>query len=307
MGRALLVLISDADREKAISWIRKAPKQTRVEFKASKRSLAQNDKLWACLTDISEQVVWYGQKLSPDDWKDIFTASLRRARVVPGIDAGTFVPLGMRTSDLSKEEFSDLIELMNAFAAERGVVFRTDMMGHNGSQEPQDEQETPKTDDHPSETETRLHESAPDEQPSGEFFNPSSPVEDGGSLHPHSKPGSSSSPNSEAHSSSRDASDAGAGTPPLPAPAPIQECAIKIMGIAIDPMFETKEQRRYALETVKDDWKAALPESDWPVLKDLVASSYDCVKGDADYAAAVQHFAKELKIPAEAFHGDVDG
>jgi hypothetical protein len=122
MGRALLVLLSDADRAKAIDWIRKAPPKTRVEFKASKRSLPQNDRLWATLTEISQQVDWYGQKLSPDDWKDVFTASLRRARVVPGLDAGTFVPLGMRTSDMTKEEFSDLLELINAFAAERGVT-----------------------------------------------------------------------------------------------------------------------------------------------------------------------------------------
>jgi hypothetical protein len=68
-------------------------------------------------------VIWYGQKLSAEDWKDVFTASLRRARVVPGLDAGTYVPLGMRTSDMSKDEMSQLIELIMAFGAERGVSF----------------------------------------------------------------------------------------------------------------------------------------------------------------------------------------
>jgi len=124
MGRALLILDSTANREKATHWIAKAPTGTRVEFKATKRSLDQNAKMWAMLTEIAQQVEWYGQRLSPDDWKDVFTASLRRTRVVPGLDAGTFVPLGMRTSDMSKQEFSDLIELMNAFAAERGVTLR---------------------------------------------------------------------------------------------------------------------------------------------------------------------------------------
>ena len=66
---------------------------------------------------------WYGQKLSSEDWKDVLSASLRKARVVPGIDPGTFVPLGMRTSDMSKAEFSDLLALVDAFAAERGVVW----------------------------------------------------------------------------------------------------------------------------------------------------------------------------------------
>jgi hypothetical protein len=79
--------------------------------------------MWCLLGEISLQVVWYGAKLSADDWKDVLTASLRKARVVPGIDAGTYVPLGMRTSDMTKPEMAELIELIMAFGAERGVVF----------------------------------------------------------------------------------------------------------------------------------------------------------------------------------------
>jgi len=124
MGRALLVLSTDSDRLKASHWVQKAPWGTRLEFKASKRSLPQNDKLWACLTDISQQVEWHGQKFPPADWKDIFTASLRKSRVVPGIDPGSFVLLGLHTSDMDKEEMSALIELIHAFGAERDVVFQ---------------------------------------------------------------------------------------------------------------------------------------------------------------------------------------
>ena len=88
------------------------------------RSLDQNRLMWQRLTEISKQVIWYGERLSPTDWKDVFTASLRRLRVVPGIDAGTFVPLGMRTSDMTKAEMADLLTLIEAFGAERGVTFR---------------------------------------------------------------------------------------------------------------------------------------------------------------------------------------
>lgn len=123
MSRALIILNGASDRQKAIGWVKSAPAGCRVEFRHSKRSLPQNARLWAALSDIAQQVEWYGQKLTPDDWKDVFTASLRRCRVVPGLDAGTFVPLGMRTSDMTKQEFSDLLELINAFAAERGVIF----------------------------------------------------------------------------------------------------------------------------------------------------------------------------------------
>lgn len=123
MGRALVIIASAEDRSKLHNWIAKAPWNTRVEFKGPKRSVPQNDLMWSRLTEIAENVVWYGQKLSPDDWKDVFTASLRKARVVPGLDSGSFVPLGMRTSDMSKEEMTALLDLMDAFAAEHDVTF----------------------------------------------------------------------------------------------------------------------------------------------------------------------------------------
>lgn len=123
MTRAFITLNTLTDRARATSWVAKAPPGTRVEFKKARRSIEANAKMWAMLTDIACQVEWYGSKLSSEDWKDVFSASLRKARVVPGIDTGTFVPLGMRTSDMSKEEMSNLIELIAAFGAERGVVF----------------------------------------------------------------------------------------------------------------------------------------------------------------------------------------
>jgi hypothetical protein len=121
MGRALVVIRSDTDRRKAAGWAQKAPPGTRIEFKRAKRSIPQNSLLWARLTDISQQVEWYGQKLAADDWKDMFTASLRKARVVPGLDPGSFVLLGLHTSDMSKDEMTMLLDLIDAFAAERGV------------------------------------------------------------------------------------------------------------------------------------------------------------------------------------------
>ena len=76
MTQALITVRSSADRERAARLASQVPPGTRIAFKAAKRSLPQNDKLWAMLTDISRQVDWYGQKLTPDDWKIIFTASL---------------------------------------------------------------------------------------------------------------------------------------------------------------------------------------------------------------------------------------
>lgn len=123
MSRAIVTIKGRADRNLIERWAHGVPEGTTVEFRAPRRSIDQNALMWSLLQQISKQVDWYGQKLSSEDWKDVLTASLRKTRVVPGIDAGTFVPLGMRTSQMTKEEISELIELIYAFGAERSVHF----------------------------------------------------------------------------------------------------------------------------------------------------------------------------------------
>lgn len=128
MSRALLVLDTDFQRQKAVDWCWSLKDGTRVEFKAPKRTDSQNDKMWAMLTEVSVQLKWHGIKLTPDDWKLQFLDALRRAhgdqiRVVPNTDNTGFVNLGTSSSDLSKEEMSDLIELIFKFGAEHGVEF----------------------------------------------------------------------------------------------------------------------------------------------------------------------------------------
>lgn len=101
-----------------------------VEVRTETRSLAQNRRLWAMLTDVSLQVEWYGQRLSAEDWKAIFTAALRKSRAVPGIDGG-FVVLGQSTRTMTRAEMSELQTLMEAFGAERGVKWSRASMGHD--------------------------------------------------------------------------------------------------------------------------------------------------------------------------------
>jgi hypothetical protein len=115
-------LVHDMARQRAIQAIKEAPAGLIVQIKEETRTLDQNSKLWPMLQDISRQVDWYGQKLTDDEWKDVFTAALKKQKVVPGLDGG-FVVCGQRTSTMPKREFCELIELMYAFGAERGVVW----------------------------------------------------------------------------------------------------------------------------------------------------------------------------------------
>jgi hypothetical protein len=94
--------------------------EVNITLAPESRNLKQNSRLWATLTDVSQQVDWYGQKLSQEDWKHVFTASMVKQRVVPGLDGG-FVVCGLSTSKMSMEVFCDLLTLIEAFGTEQGV------------------------------------------------------------------------------------------------------------------------------------------------------------------------------------------
>jgi len=123
MDKTRLVLSNKNVRDRAKWSLDAAPDGYVVTIEPPKRSLEQNARMWSMLGEIAEQVEWYGQKLSAQDYKDMFTASLRKARVVPGLDPGSFVVMGLHTSKMNKREMSDLMLLIEVFGAERGVNF----------------------------------------------------------------------------------------------------------------------------------------------------------------------------------------
>lgn len=97
-----------------------APDGSAIIIKPATRTIMQNSRMWAQLADVSAQVVWHGRKLSSEEWKCVFSASLKRQDVVPGIDSG-FVVMAQSTSRMTKAELSSLMELIGAFGNERGV------------------------------------------------------------------------------------------------------------------------------------------------------------------------------------------
>lgn len=118
-------LAHDEARRRAVECILQAPEGYVVRVSPPTRSLEQNALMWELLTSISKCVLWpvNGEMtlLSPEDWKQIFTAALKRhVRMSAGIDGGV-VMLGTSTSRLGKREFSDLIEMIHSFCAERGI------------------------------------------------------------------------------------------------------------------------------------------------------------------------------------------
>lgn len=134
MSRASVILNSKPQREQAARWCFNAPAGTRVTFAEAKRSTDQNAAMWAALTEIARQVDWHGVRLSADDFKLLFMAALNQEmRLVPNLDGNGFVNLGRSSSNLSKAEMSDLLELIRAFGAERSVVFHDGDQGGAGA------------------------------------------------------------------------------------------------------------------------------------------------------------------------------
>lgn len=125
MGRALIILNSTVARSKAAGWIARAPGGTRVEFKNSKRTLPQNDRMWAMLTDVSQQAKHCGTKFTPEIWKLLFMAGCfdDAVQMVPTLDGKSLLAVGRSSADLSVDEMTELIEFMFAYGAENGVTF----------------------------------------------------------------------------------------------------------------------------------------------------------------------------------------
>jgi hypothetical protein len=122
-ARALIVLADERFRRRAHEWIDKLPKDSRVTFEEPKRSLEQNKRLWAHLTDIACQATHNGLRLSTEDWKTLFMDALNReARMVPNLDGNGMVNLGRSSSRLSVSEMGDLIMIIEAWCARESVT-----------------------------------------------------------------------------------------------------------------------------------------------------------------------------------------
>ena len=127
MSRALLRIDGPVTRARAMRLMERVPEGTRVEFKGARRTLPQNDKMWAMLSEIARQKTHCGRRYTADNWKSIFMHAMGRETIfVPSLDGETFFPIGWRSSDLSKEEMSELIEFILAWGAQNGVTFAND-------------------------------------------------------------------------------------------------------------------------------------------------------------------------------------
>lgn len=119
-----VIIRTAADRGRAVQWVEQAPVGTVVEFKQKGRSGDQNSAMWSLLTQINRQRPTHnGIRMSAVLWKAVFMQALGAELVMlPTLDGDGLFPFGHRSSKLTKDEMSNLIELMLAWAATEELV-----------------------------------------------------------------------------------------------------------------------------------------------------------------------------------------
>ena len=94
----------------------------------SKRSIEQNAKCHAMLSDISRQIKHYGQTYSVDVWKRLCVAAWLRehnqqALMVPAIDGYGIEVIFEKTSKLGTKKMASFIEWLYAYGTNSGVIW----------------------------------------------------------------------------------------------------------------------------------------------------------------------------------------
>lgn len=119
--------ITATNRDHVSSEIRKLPVGWQVKASPPGRSLDANAAMWPILDAFSKQLLWpvNGQmcQLTPEEYKDVLTAAFKQEtmpRLASGLNGGV-VMLGVRTSKMSKAEFSEWLEFLHSVAAIKGI------------------------------------------------------------------------------------------------------------------------------------------------------------------------------------------
>lgn len=117
-------LTTPARREQAKRLIDQAPERATVKIAPENRTTAQNDKMWAMLSDVSRAKP-QGRVMNPKAWKAVFMDAIgKQATWEPALDGSGVVCTGYRSSYLSVADMSDMIAQIDAYAAEHGVELR---------------------------------------------------------------------------------------------------------------------------------------------------------------------------------------
>ena len=115
-----IILRGDVQRQLAKRLIDAAPVDAVVNVREAKRTIDQNAKLWAMLSDVSRAKP-DGRCHTTEVWKCLFMQACgHEVQFLMGLDGNPF-PSGFKSSRLSVRQMCELIDFIDAWGSERGV------------------------------------------------------------------------------------------------------------------------------------------------------------------------------------------
>lgn len=115
-----VILCGPPQRQLAKTLIDQAPHDAVVNIKTATRTLDQNAKMWAMLSDVSRAKP-EDRTHTPEVWKALFMhACGHTVQFETGLSGDPF-PVGFRSSRLTKTEMIDMIECIYEYGARQGV------------------------------------------------------------------------------------------------------------------------------------------------------------------------------------------
>jgi len=109
-------------RERAKSLIDRAPEDWVCVLREETRNDRQNRAMWGYIKQLREALPDTLGQFSPEDCKLRFMNALgSEMRFLPELDGAGMFPVGYRSSVLTTEQFSALLEIIAAYAARHGV------------------------------------------------------------------------------------------------------------------------------------------------------------------------------------------
>jgi len=102
-------------------------KKLTMEIKEASKSREQEEKYHAIIGDIAKQAQHMGAKWTAEDWKRLLVDQFMRqnsevTKVIPNLDNNGIVQLGLQTRHFTKEQASEFVEFLQAWAADNGVT-----------------------------------------------------------------------------------------------------------------------------------------------------------------------------------------
>lgn len=133
MTKRTFILVHDTARTMAQRCVAQAPDGFMVVVSEPTKKRVQEEKYHAMIGDIARQQTFMDRKFDADDWKrllvDAFATVMREqgtplhndGRVVPSLDFGRTVQLGVQTRDFYVAEAAQFIEFLMAWGIDKGV------------------------------------------------------------------------------------------------------------------------------------------------------------------------------------------